>query len=313
MTDGRPLSAIFLRHLAESVRLSESVSVALEQTLIATLAESRSAWPSLLPLAPEIFLPFLARRVLPNAQLDQALINLRTSELYLVCACLNKDPQAILVFEREFLPEARGAVAKMRGAADLADDVQQDLCRKLLIPDRDVAPKLERYGGRGDLRSWIRVSATRAALDVLRTATKKKDLDDESLVDHLTAPGEDQELQYLKRLYRQEFKAAFNSSLQALSSRERNLLRLQLLDGLNIDEVGAIYNVHRATVARWNSKIREKLLSATRRALVGRLQINRHEFESIMRLIQSQFDVSICRQLGDAENTPPEPPTEEKG
>jgi len=32
---------------------------------------------------------------------------------------------------------------------------------------------------------------------------------------------------------------------------------------------------------------------------LSKLQINRNEFESIMRLIQSQFDVSIHRHLSD--------------
>jgi hypothetical protein len=33
--------------------------------------------------------------------------------------------------------------------------------------------------------------------------------------------------------------------------------------------------------------------------LLGRLKIDHHEFESIMRLIRSQFDVSICRHLDE--------------
>jgi hypothetical protein len=50
-------------------------------------------------------------------------------------------------------------------------------------------------------------------------------------------------------------------------------------------------------VARWNAKLRERLLTHTRRALLQRLNTSRSEFESIMRLIGSQLDVSIRRHL----------------
>jgi len=51
--------------------------------------------------------------------------------------------------------------------------------------------------------------------------------------------------------------------------------------------------VHRATVARWIAKARETLLTETRTLLMKRLRVDQNEFESIMRLIQSRFDVSI--------------------
>ena len=37
----------------------------------------------------------------------------------------------------------------------------------------------------------------------------------------------------------------------ALESRERNLLRYALGDGLSVDAIGTLYRVHRATAARW--------------------------------------------------------------
>ncbi len=50
-------------------------------------------------------------------------------------------------------------------------------------------------------------------------------------------------------------------------------------------------------MARWNAALREKLLTFTRKNLHDRLNTNRNDFESIMRLIQSRFDVSIRRHL----------------
>jgi len=138
----------------------------------------------------------------------------------------------------------------------------------------------------------------RAALDLIRREKTTTELNDETLAD-VVSPSEDQELQYIKQLYRTEFKSAFAEALSQLTTRERNVLRHQMLDGLTLDQIASIYNVHRATVARWNAALREKLLTFTRKNLHDRLRTDRSEFESIMRLIQSHFDVSIRRHLLD--------------
>jgi RNA polymerase sigma-70 factor (ECF subfamily) len=292
------LAEAFIPYLDEASRNRLPATAVVESALEELLSEARRSWPTL-ALPAEVFLSFVAQRVNGEGDPLPALREMKGSDLYLVCACLEEDPRAVEIFESQYLPEVQAAVSRMETAGAQADDIKQILCQKLLVGDGEGVPKLARYAGRGELRGWLRVTAVRAALDQLRGQKKGQRALDENALMNLASPGEDQELQYLKNLYRREFKLAFQRALAALSSRERNMLRLQLLDGLNIDQVGAMYRVHRATVARWNSKIREKLLSATRRELLFRLQIGRHEFDSIMRLIQSQFDVSICRHLGD--------------
>ncbi len=73
---------------------------------------------------------------------------------------------------------------------------------------------------------------------------------------------------------------------------------MHYLDGLNIDEIGASFRVHRSTVARWLAQARERILEETRKLLSSRLQIGRAEAESVIHLVQSQLDVSIYRYLG---------------
>lgn len=77
------------------------------------------------------------------------------------------------------------------------------------------------------------------------------------------------------------------------------MLRYNVLKGLNIAEIGAIYQVHRATVARWIAHARELLLQSTRERLTQRLHAADHELDSILRLIESQMDVSLRRCLDD--------------
>jgi RNA polymerase sigma-70 factor (ECF subfamily) len=68
-----------------------------------------------------------------------------------------------------------------------------------------------------------------------------------------------------------------------------------------------MYRVHRSTAARQVARTRDALLAATRRALMARLHIGRREFESIMRLISSQLDVSVATFL-DGEREAEDPP-----
>jgi len=51
--------------------------------------------------------------------------------------------------------------------------------------------------------------------------------------------------------------------------RERTLLRMPLVDRLNIDRLGVIYRVNRATVARWLVAIRRRLFEEVRRELAS--------------------------------------------
>jgi len=87
--------------------------------------------------------------------------------------------------------------------------------------------------------------------------------------------------------------------LGRLTAEQRNLLRLHFLDGLNIEKIGAVMQVHRATVARWIAAAREEILENVRRDLNQRLRLEPSEFESLVNLVRSQLQVSILRYLKD--------------
>ena len=104
-------------------------------------------------------------------------------------------------------------------------------------------------------------------------------------------------MRHIRQLYRGEFKTAFTGAMRSLESRERNILRMYLVDGLNIDQIGKVYGVHRATVARWIARSREKLLSETRRRLLGVLRMSEARFDSLMVIVRSHLDLSLERLL----------------
>src|SRR5206468_1798121 len=85
------------------------------------------------------------------------------------------------------------------------------------------------------------------------------------------------------------------SATTPAAPRDRTLLRYQLIDRLTIDEIGTIFKVHRATAARWLSKIRDDLVDRTRSMMADSLGVDTEEAASIVRLVQSQLDVSVVR------------------
>lgn len=291
MSQAPTLTQIFLEGLSADQRARMSHLSHLEEVLRDILESARSAWPAV-EVRDEVFLSYLAERLPGDSEAGRALLEMKAADLYLACACVQGDSQAVAAFETTYFPDIQAALSRRDPGWGQLEDVKQILYQKLFLADGEHPPKIGKYSGRGDLRSWLCVTAVREAIDLMRRAQRELPLEDGVLMD-LTSADEDQELHYLKRVYREQFKEAFQAALSALSARERTLLRYNLLDGLNIDQIGVIYNVHRATVARWIARARETLLAETRRILMGRLRVDPTELESIMRLIQSRFDVSI--------------------
>jgi RNA polymerase sigma-70 factor (ECF subfamily) len=151
------------------------------------------------------------------------------------------------------------------------------------------------YNGLGALKGWLRVMGLRAAIRAQR-GTRSDEPEDvaEALADAASDPA----LQYQRRLYETEFRAAFSQAIAALTVRERNLLKQSVLYGATIDDLGALYRVHRATVARWLAAARERLADDTRRRMIAQLGIAPSDYDSIVHLIRSQLDVSMERLLG---------------
>ncbi|MHB8876869.1 MAG: sigma-70 family RNA polymerase sigma factor [Myxococcaceae bacterium] len=265
----------------------------LDEAISAAVRAGKEAWPGL-SLADEDFVLHLAARVGPDGA--GSLGSLHAADLYLACACARLDPRALAGFDEQVLPAVARALRRWDPSFALVDEVEQILRQRLLVAQGGAAPKIATYSGRGPLTKWLRASAIRTAISLRRGGKKEVALEDEAIADWST-PVSDPELDFIKGRYRAEFGDAFRASLAGLTSQERNVLRLHLLDGLNIEQIGNLYGAHRATVARWIARSRETLLEQTKRHLGEKLSLGRAELESLMGLLRSQLDVSINRFL----------------
>jgi RNA polymerase sigma-70 factor (ECF subfamily) len=141
----------------------------------------------------------------------------------------------------------------------------------------------------------VRTIATRIAIDRLR-GKRAEPVETEAL-ERLPDSADSPELAHFRRTYHTEFKAAFEAALASLEVRERNVLRHHFVDGLTTDEIGALYDVHKTTAFRWLDGAREKLSKRTRAEFQQRVTALPQELDSILRLVQSQLDLSLSRVL----------------
>lgn len=210
-------------------------------------------------------------------------------DLYLACAIARGDQTAIAAFERELMPTIEPAIAHLDGGSALAADVVAAV-RARVLGTTGIDGKIGEYRGRGDLRGWLRVVAVREALQIVRSRRREAptppDLGDE-LAETATLSADE------KRVYSTAFATAFAT----LTPRERNLLRQQFIYNASIDELGALYGVHRATAARWIAQVRETLLRRTRREIADTLRLTGDELDSVMGRIAGHVDYSLRHTL----------------
>jgi RNA polymerase sigma-70 factor (ECF subfamily) len=252
--------------------------------------QARAAWPDL-ELDEAGFTAHVEERLEGG---DAAAVH--AGDLWLAYGCATSDSHAVAAFDRELLSQTGLLLGRMQPTPQLIDDVRQALREKLLVAAPGERPRIADYAGRGPLLAWVRVAAVRAALDLLRASGARAaggDVEPDDLARDEASP----ELDYLKERYRPQFKAAFQSALRGLDSEQRNVLRLHVVEGLNIDEIGALFKVHRSTVARWIAAARQQVLAGARAELRANLGLSAGEFDSLAGVVRSQLDLSVAKIL----------------
>jgi RNA polymerase sigma-70 factor (ECF subfamily) len=222
---------------------------------------------------------------------------LRVADLYLACGCALRHEKAIAVFEQRYIATVDRGVARLRLAPWALDETKQRLrARLLLSPDGTAGGRIADYTGQGDLSAWVRAAAIRVALRVLEQP-KHQVHTDSAVLKAVVAPGQDLELEYLKRRHAADLEDALRDALASLPVRDRNLLRYYYAKNVGIDGVAVIYHVHRATAARRIRKTTEQLLENARGVLATTLHADRSEISSMLRLIESRIGAAFQRAL----------------
>ena len=221
---------------------------------------------------------------------------IKAADVHLAAACLDGKPAAVEAVRQLLTREVGFAATKTTATREQIADVVGNLSRILFVDEPERPAALREYSGRGDLKSYLRVMAMRDLTRVVNRGRREVGIEDDGLIDRLV-PATDPELSILRAQYRDVVDQAMRAALASLDERNRALLRYAVIDGWNVDRVGEVYNVHRATAARWIAAAREKLGERIRDELASRLKIEVGEIDSIVRLVQSRIDVSLDRVL----------------
>lgn len=252
------------------------------------------AWPAL-ELEESAVAGFIAER-LDGAEPVVALGAAPLEDLALAAQCARGDAAAHQVLEGYLTAVEQ---ARVGGATrDLIDEVKQQLRVQMLVGSEGKPPGIAAYRGRGPLRAWLRIIATRELVRLVRGDRRASAKDVEELP--LATTG-DPALDQLKATYRSEFAEALRDAISDLSFEDRLLLRQQIADQLSVDEIGVAHGVHRGTASRWLARARDALLLATQRRLSERLDLPAEEISSVIRLVHSRLDVSVVRYLRASE------------
>jgi RNA polymerase sigma-70 factor, ECF subfamily len=246
----------------------------------------RLRWPDLeVPFSD--FATYVAKRQFESGP---AAITEHATDLYLVCACLREIPLALRVLEQEYIEP----VLVSSATATARDDLRQIVLEKLLLRREGGQRRLEEFSGRSSLRTWVRVVAKRVQLNLMRgNAGRSADSVDELSESKLIPTGSDPELDYLRYRYAHEFQQAFRAALRSLDARGSLLLKMHLVEHASGGEMAALFGVSRVTVVRWMAGVRQQLLSVTREQLQRERKLSRTEFESVVRLVWQQLNVSL--------------------
>ncbi len=264
----------------------------------AALAGARRAFPTL-GASDERLAAALRARLEGEEDPLAALAAMHVDEVVLADAGALGDPEAIAVLEARYLPEVRAALGRV-GLRDAAlDDAAQLVREALLVSSGGRPPRLAGYAGRGPLGGWLCAIAMRKGIALRRSERGHDRFDDDAHAGAVGAIGaDDLELAYLKKTYGVAFKEAFSVAFAALPTSDRVLLKQRLASGMSVAAIGALHGVHASTISRWVADARERLVAATRDEMMRRLGAGRAEVSSLLRLIQSEVDITLTTVSG---------------
>jgi RNA polymerase sigma-70 factor (ECF subfamily) len=278
---------------ASSLRITSRPAAVAAWTAI--LDGAKRAWPTV-KFDEHVLADFFATRI-EGADLAAALAAAPAGDLSIAAACAALEPTAHAAFDA-VLTEVDAAGASTRAPKHVVDEVKQLLRVQLLVPKDGKPPGIAGYKGKGPLRGWVRITATRELIRHLKK--QKRETPIERSLDEALGASDDPMLSQLKAEYRAEFASALKEAIDALDPEDRMLLRQSIVEELPIDTIGAAFGVHRATAARWLQRARGALVAATRDCLAKRLKMPVEEIDSVIRLVQSRLDASMVRYLRES-------------
>lgn len=249
----------------------------LEPQLWHLVARGRVVHPEL-AVDPHDFIDFIATR---TAIHDGTLVlgDAHLADMYLACAAMYGVAGAAERVEALCIAQAKKAIVRIEPSPSFVAEIQQRVREKLLVASGEEPPRIAEYSGRGTLVSFVRVAAIREALSEKRSLRRRR-------FDTLDEPhaviDEDPTIALARHAHVDAFLEALRTALGSLDSHERAALYMSYFEDQSVDQIGRLFNVHRATAARWITRAQSRVRLLVRLQMQERLQLDDVEAESLL-------------------------------
>jgi len=204
---------------------------------------------------------------------------------YLCAACCMGLPRACRELDRAYFPGLMVSLSMRYQRPDFIEDVLQLTRERLLVkPSLRIAT----YRGTGCLQSWLRVIAQRLALDLHRSENGQKRRAvaewQQSRAFHRDAElPADLDCETLGTVWIGSLEGALFEALAKLHARDRRLLDLYYVHGVQAEDIAACLGVDRSTVYRRLQEVQRRVESSVRRALRSRTaRLTPEEFRALV-------------------------------
>lgn len=220
------------------------------------------------------------------------------SDLYLALACERGSPGAFRALENLTRDDLQAIVRRAGGGRMSYDDLWQAVRERLFVARIEGKTRIATFHGAGSLRGFVRVVATRIALnEATRGFREVSDELDEAME---ASEAESPDVAYMRELYSSELRELIPLAFARLEASAQLMLRQHYVDGLTLDEMTTLHQVHRATIKRRLADARETVRVGLRELLQAKLGLPHGELERLLASVQSRFRITLQRFLAAA-------------
>ncbi|MDB4981965.1 MAG: putative DNA-binding regulatory protein [Myxococcales bacterium] len=275
----------------------EQAPTALQSRLDALIARGRAAHSELV-VSDEAFVAQLARSAARSTAEGPALEDLAIEDLFLACACATGASGAAEAFDARCGARLKAAAGGATKSEDERREMEQRLRHLLLVGSADDPPRLAGYSGQGPLDRWVAVVAQRQIVTAIRSEQAERRAREGAAQE--TAALEvavHPEVAFLKERYKSAFEQAMVAALAKLGERDRVLLKLHLVNGVAVAQIGQMYGVSQSTASRWLADARDAVSLEVTRYMRDHAGVNASEMSSLAGLVASQLNLSMSRLL----------------
>lgn len=204
-------------------------------------------------------------------------------------AILHGSPEAVVLFERQFLSSIERHMPQRLRQAEHIDEIKQEVRIKLLIHTMGKPSKLASYCGQSPLGGWLAAVVRRVAVDYIRKIQPPSQELADNVLARAPAALVDPERRLDKSQNQERLRQSIRQVLASLSTAERVLLDRHFRCQHSLAQIAREENVHRSTVMRQLHALLEHLRRLLSQALRQELQVSDTDFFSLLRVLMSQL------------------------